>query len=79
MENKSEFDSIKDDLYDIVESIMLHLKLIQTAKLKKNFNDMIKKLSSLDTTYENNEINNFVYFLKKYFLIKIIILTLTFL
>ena len=70
MENKSEFDSIKDDLYDIVESIMLHLKLIQTAKLKKNFNDMIKKLSSLDTTYENNEINNFVYFLKKLFLDK---------
>ena len=70
MENKYEFDSIKDDLYDIVESIMLHLKLIQTAKLKKNFNDMIKKLSSLDTTYENNEINNFVYFLKKLFLDK---------
>ena len=61
-------DAIKEELSYIIESILTHMNVLEIKTLKINFKKSVKKLSELTTNYENNDINNFIYFSKNLFI-----------
>ena len=56
------------ELYHIVNSILSQLDILTSVKKEMNFKEAIGKLASLNTDYDNSDINNFVYLLQKLFL-----------
>ena len=55
-------------LYNIIQPILSRLDILQPQKLTMNFKQATEKLVSLRNDYENNELNNFVFFLQHLFL-----------
>ena len=67
MNTENTNDAIKEELSYIIESILTHMNVLEIKTLKINFKKSVKKLSELTTNYENNDINNFIYFSKNLF------------
>ena len=65
-DEKSAFS--KEELSSIIESILARMNILQNNDIKINFQNAVKKLSTISPNFENDDFNNFIYLSQKLFL-----------